>query len=319
VRVGVLARDAALPVDDIYAGEIVAAVRRFQARHGLDPDGVIGSNTLAALAVSANDRVRQIELAMERLRWLPELDAGPLIAINIPSFRLWAFADGRRTEHATLAMPVIVGRSLRNETPVFLGTMRFVEFQPYWNVPGSILRDELLPRLARDPGYLAREDMELVSTLGDGQVSTTVDADTLAALRAGRLRVRQRPGPKNALGGIKFVLPNTMDIYLHATPAASLLARTRRDFSHGCIRLGEPAALAQFVLADQTQWTPQAIDAAMTSGSSNAVVKLTRPVPVLAFYTTAAVDGEGRALFLPDIYGHDRKLLAALARGRAGP
>jgi murein L,D-transpeptidase YcbB/YkuD len=208
-------------------------------------------------------------------------------------------------------MPVIVGRAMRGETPMFIGEMRYVEFSPYWNVPPSILRNELLPQLTRDPSLLQREDMEFVSTRGGGSARATLDEAALAGLRSGELRLRQRPGPKNALGGVKFVLPNTMDVYLHGTPAQALFERTRRDFSHGCIRVREPAALAGFVLRGQPEWTPAQIDAAMVSGT-NRIVKLAAPIPVVVFYTTAIVDTRGHALFLPDVYGHDRKLANAL-------
>jgi murein L,D-transpeptidase YcbB/YkuD len=208
-------------------------------------------------------------------------------------------------------MPVVVGKAMRSETPVFIGEMRYVEFSPYWNVPSGILRNELLPRLASDPTYLGREDMEIVSTRGDGPALAA--GAGIAALRSGDARLRQRPGPRNALGGVKFVLPNTMDIYLHATPARELFDRARRDFSHGCIRVREPGELALFVLRDRPEWTAAEIEAAMTSGVSRSV-PLTSPIPVVVFYTTAIVDGEGRAHFLRDVYGHDRKLLDALRR-----
>jgi murein L,D-transpeptidase YcbB/YkuD len=311
VRLGDLPLDAAPPVDDRVDDALAAAVARFQGRHGLAPDGVIGAQTLAALGTPLAARVTQIELALERMRWLPESGAGRAIAINVPSFQLWAFADARDTGTATLSMPVIVGRAVKHETPVFIGEMRAVEFSPYWNVPRNILRNETLPRLAQDPGYLQREDMELVSTRGDGRVLTRIDAAGLEALRAGELRVRQRPGPKNALGGVKFVLPNTMEVYLHATPARELFERTRRDFSHGCIRVRDPAALAAFVLQGKPEWTAEAIEAAMASGR-NRTVPLDAAIPVVVFYTTAIVDSAGRAIFLPDVYGHDRRLLEAL-------
>lgn len=259
----------------------------------------------------AQARVRQIALSLERLRWLPHFAPGPLVAVNIPSFRLWAFADASLPDRAVLVAPVIVGRAMRTETPVFIGAMRYVEFGPYWNVPRSIARNELLPCLTRDRGMLARDDMEIVD--GDGRVSTVVDDATLAGLGAGELRLRQRPGAKNALGGVKFGLPNAMDVYLHATPARELFERTRRDFSHGCIRVGDPAALARFVLRDVPEWSPARIDAAMASWD-NRFVSLPAPIPVVVFYTTAVVDSGGQALFLPDIYGHDRALAGALAR-----
>ena len=298
-------------LDDRYTGTIAAGVARFQARHGLTEDGVLGAQTIAALGVPLAARVTQIELALERMRWLPAFDGGRAIAINVPSFQLWAFADARDTGRATLSMPVIVGKAVQHETPIFIGEMRAVEFSPYWNVPRNILRHETLPRLARDPGYLQREDMELVGTRGDGRVLTQVDAASLEALRAGELRVRQRPGAKNALGEVKFVLPNTMEIYLHGTPARELFERTRRDFSHGCIRVRDPAALAAFVLQEKAEWSAEAIAAAMASGR-NRTVPLDAPIPVVVFYTTAIVDAAGRALFLPDVYGHDRRLLEAL-------
>lgn len=318
VRVGDLAADAPAPAGDGYTPLLAAAVQRFQARHGLQADGVLGRNTLAALNVPLAARVDQIVLSLERLRWLPELPSGPLIAINIPSFRLWAFDDASNPTQPALSMPVVVGKAVRNETPVFIGTMRYVEFSPYWNVPSSILRDEILPDLASDPAYLLREGMEVVSTNGDGRTSDAIDAAGLAALLSGEARLRQRPGPRNPLGGIKFALPNGMDIYLHATPARDLFARSRRDFSHGCIRVGDPQALAAFVLRGKPQWTADAIGEAMNSGV-NRTVALPVPVPVIMFYTTAIVDREGNARFLPDIYDQDRLLAAALRGHGAGP
>jgi len=262
-------------------------------------------------------RIVQIVLSLERMRWIPEPAGGALIAINIPSFQLWAFADGANADRATLTMPVVAGRAMRTETPVFIGEMRYVEFSPYWNVPTSILRNEILPQLATDPNYLVREQMEVVSTRREQLPPMTDGGTAIAALHSGEARLRQRPGPKNALGGVKFGLPNAMDIYLHATPASQLFERARRDFSHGCIRVGEPAALAQFVLRGRREWTPAQIEAAMTSGV-NRTVPLEAPIPVIVFYTTAIVDAEGRARFLDDIYGHDRRLLAALrAAGRS--
>ncbi|HQR10744.1 MAG TPA: L,D-transpeptidase family protein [Casimicrobiaceae bacterium] len=311
IRLGDLDRDATKSTDERYTQTLADAVRRFQARHGLQPDGVLGRETLAALNVPLATRLTQIRLSLERLRWLPELPPGPLIAINIPSFQLWAFEAASDSQHAKFSMPVVVGKAMRNETPVFIGEMRFVEFSPYWNVPPSILRKELLPRLASDPAYLEREDMELVSTSHDGRTYAVDSDEGIAALRSGEARLRQRPGRGNALGGVKFVLPNTMDIYLHATPATELFERTRRDFSHGCIRVGDPELLAQFVLNGKPEWTPDTIEAAMTSGV-NRTVPLAAPLPVIVFYTTALVERDGRPLFLADIYGHDRKLLDAL-------
>ena len=242
VRLGDLAASSAIPADDRYTATLAEGLQRFQARHGLLPDGILGKDTLAALNEPIAARVVQIVLSLERLRWLPDLPAGPLIAINIPSFRLWAFADRPGAGSAALSMPVVVGRAMRNETPVFIGDMRYVEFSPYWNVPPSILRNELLPRLDKDPSYLEREGMEIVRTRGDGPAIAADAGAGIAALRSGDARLRQRPGPRNALGGVKFVLPNTMDIYLHATPERGLFDRAKRDCRAGRGRTADAPA-----------------------------------------------------------------------------
>ena len=310
--VGDMPANAEMPSDNRYEGALVDAVRAYQYRHGLKVDGVLGRDTLAELATPFSARVHQIEWSLERLRWLPELPAGPLIAVNIPSFRLWAFADARDDSAAQLQMAVIVGRAVtQRKTPVFIGEMRYVEFSPYWNVPPAIQRGEIVPRLARDRDYWEHEDLEAVPTDGNGAAITTLDAATLQGLEAGTLRVRQRPGAKNALGGVKFVLPNNLDIYLHSTPAQQLFEQTRRDFSHGCIRVADPPALAEFVLRDQPQWTDERIRAAMAAGKTSTAT-LTQPIPVVIFYTTAIVDSAGRVLFQSDIYGYDRSLERAL-------
>jgi murein L,D-transpeptidase YcbB/YkuD len=310
--VGDLAATAEEPSGNRYEGALVEAVRVYQDRHGLKADGVLGADTLAQIATPLDARVRQIELSLERLRWLPELPTGPLIAVNIPSFRLWAFADARDDNAAQLTMPVIVGRAVKaRETPVFIGEMRYIEFSPYWNVPPSIQHSEIVPHLARDPAYWEHENLEAVPVSGKGDAITTLDAATLQGLETGALRVRQRPGADNALGGVKFVLPNTMDIYLHSTPAQQLFEQTRRDFSHGCIRVADPPALAEFVLRDQPEWTAERVRAAMAAGKTSTAT-LTQPIPVVLFYTTAIVDSGGRVLFTSDIYGYDRLLEQAL-------
>jgi murein L,D-transpeptidase YcbB/YkuD len=179
--------------------------------------------------------------------------------------------------------------------------MRYLEFNPYWNVPRSILDKEILPKLERNPAWLAQNDME-----------TVPPGASMADLRAARARVRQRPGPKNSLGAIKFVLPNPMDIYLHSTPARELFERSRRDLSHGCIRVEMPAALAQFVLAGQAKWDADAIQAALQPGPTRHV-DLAHPVPVVIFYATAITDSDGSVRFVADIYGRDATLERELA------
>ena len=305
-----------LPESGRYDGELVEGVKRFQIRHGLAPDGVLGKSTVAALRVPFTWRVRQIELALERLRWLPHLGDERLIALNIPMFRLWAWDMIPPNGAPLFGMDVIVGRALNTQTPVFVEEMREVIFRPYWNVPRSILRHEILPKLERDTTYLQREDMEIVRGAGDHAQRVELTPEALAGLRQGVLRVRQRPGPKNALGLIKFVFPNREDVYMHGTPAQALFAKSRRDFSHGCVRVADPVALAEWVLHDRPEWTRDRILGA-TMGAQTVHVKLPRHIQVILFYTTAAVMPEdGTIRFAEDIYRHDAKLERALATRR---
>ena len=301
---------AAAPLDDAprYRGAIVDAVRRFQHRHGLEVDGVVGRETLARLEVTPRARARQIALAMERLRWTPLLQAPRMIVVNVPEFVLRAYEvrDGRVEVKAR--MKVVVGKALDTRTPLIEAQMRYIEFSPYWNVPASIASKELVPLLRRRPERFAREGYEFVA--GDGRVDTVLTPGKLDAVLAERLRIRQRPGPTNPLGDIKFAFPNRESIFLHHTPATGLFGRARRDFSHGCIRVEEPVALARFVLAPQPGWTPERIGAAMASGVST-TLPLVAPLPVLIAYATAIVK-EGGIFFYDDLYGHDRALDAAL-------
>lgn len=250
--------------------------------------------------------VRQLELGLERLRWLPDFPDGRLIAVNLPSFRLWALELGPGEKNPLIEMRVIVGAAVKTPTPLFVGSMRYVEFNPYWNVPRSIEKGEIIPKLARDPGYLGKNEMELVPLAGGAPVST-VDAATLDGLRAGQYRVRQRPGPRNALGAVKFAMPNTDNIYLHSTSAQSLFKRGRRDLSHGCIRVENPTGLAKFVFGDQPQMTPAVIETLMKPAPMK-TVSLKKPIPVVLFYSTAVTDREGLALFPEDVYKRDPAL-----------
>lgn len=291
-----------------YEGALVVAVQAFQSRHGLQGDGVLGAATLAQLQVPPAVRVRQIELALERLRWTPLLQAPRMVVVNIPEFVLRAYEvrDGRiDVRHE---MKVIAGKAYDTRTPLIDEDMRYIEFSPYWNVPPSIARGELVPKLRRDPGDWEREGFEFVRA--DGSVQTTLTPQGLDAVLAGAARIRQRPGERNALGDIKFVFPNREHIYLHHTPAVRLFGRARRDFSHGCIRVEQPVALANFALQDQPEWTEARIRDAMARGVST-TLKLKTPVPVLIAYGTALVKG-GRTYFFDDIYGLDRELDAAL-------
>jgi murein L,D-transpeptidase YcbB/YkuD len=300
---------------DRYEGALVEAVRSFQERHGLAPDGVVGVATLRQLEVAPAARAGQIALAMERLRWTPFMQGPRMVVINVPEFVLRAYEvnDGRISVSVTSR--VVVGKALNTRTPLFGANMRYVEFSPYWNVPPSIARNEIVPRLRRDPAYLEREEMEFVTAAG--QVVHTVSAANLEAVLHGGWRIRQRPGRLNALGGIKFVFPNHDNIYLHHTPAVSLFERDRRDFSHGCIRVQQPVELAQFVLQDDPAWTADRIRQEMQPGEPR-TVSLRSPLPVLIAYSTTLVK-QGRVYFFDDLYGHDALLERVLqARKTAG-
>jgi murein L,D-transpeptidase YcbB/YkuD len=297
----------------VYDAVLVDAVKRFQRRHGLKDDGIVGAATFRQLQVAPAARVRQIELTLERLRWTPLLHGPRMIVVNIPAFVLNAYEVHEDGVAMRQAMKVIVGKSVDARTPLFDQDLRAIEFSPYWNVPASIARKELVPRLRRDPAHFQREGYEFVAA--DGRVSTVLTPALLDGVLAGQQRLRQRPGPRNALGDIKFVLPNSDSIYLHHTPSTQLFERARRDFSHGCIRLEDPVALARFVLAGMPGWTEARIRQAMSAGESS-TLRLTDPVRVVITYGTAIVR-DGRTYFYDDIYGHDRLLDAALRRASA--
>ncbi|HET7293774.1 MAG TPA: L,D-transpeptidase family protein [Vicinamibacteria bacterium] len=294
----------------VYAGPLREAVVRFQARHGLDPDGVLGPATLQRLNVPFSQRVRQIELALERLRWLPRPPPGRFVVVNIPAFRLVGF-ESMADERPAVQMGVVVGRAARTRTPLFFQEMRYLIFHPSWYPPRSIIRNEIVPELRQDRGYLEAQAMDAVASAEDDAPALAVGEDTAALLEAGLVRIRQRPGARNALGLLKFVLPNAYDVYLHDTPATGLFARARRDFSHGCIRVEDPVALAEFVLAGSDDWTGQRIERAMHGGRTLRV-DLGAPVPVFIYYTTTIVRADGRIEFYDDVYGLDRALDAAL-------
>jgi murein L,D-transpeptidase YcbB/YkuD len=274
--------------ETVYQGVVVDAVKHFQLRHGLEPDGLLGKGTIVEINKPLSGRVVQLKLALERYRWLPLDFPQPPVLVNIPEFKLRTL---RRAEGGFLTMNVVVGRAYRHKTPVFANEMRYVIFHPYWNVPPSIAQAELWPKQARDPSYLASHGFEVV----DGEI-------------------RQKPGPKNALGPVKFVFPNSYNVYLHGTPAVSLFSRARRDFSHGCIRVEDPVALAAWVLRDKPGWTLDRIRAVI-AGSQTIQVNLDKPIPVLILYSTAVVEPDGEVHFFDDIYGYDAELEQALAAG----
>lgn len=293
---------------------LAAALARFQARHGIEPDGVLGAATLRALTTPLPQRVRQIELSLERWRWLPPKLDTPPVFVNIPEFRLFAFYTTRDSEQELLRMDVIVGRAFRRtQTPVFAADMRYVVLNPYWDVPRNIMLRELLPALRKDARWADAHGYELVRGPGDDARPVPVDAASIAELEAGRLRLRQRPGADNALGWVKFMLPNNHDVYLHSTPAQSLFRRARRDFSHGCVRVGDPMALFEYVLRNDPQWTRARAQEVVRSGVTTRIA-LRAPIRVYIVYATAMAAEDGRVLFFEDLYGNDARLGALLAR-----
>jgi len=301
------------PLPQRYEGAMVEAVKAFQKRHALDADGVIGAGTLAQLNVSPAARVQQIGLTMERLRWTPLAEGPRMIVVNVPEFVLRAYDYQEGKLDIQLEMKVIVGKALDTRTPLFKEDMRYIEFSPYWNVPSSIARKEVIPKSQRDPAYFTRQGFEFVY---GNQANGTPSQANFDAVLNGQARIRQRPGPLNALGDIKFVFPNNQAIYLHHTPTPQLFSRGRRDFSHGCIRVEEPVALAKFVLQGMPEWTEPRIREAMTAGKSK-TVSLQQPVPVVLAYGTAIARADGRVYFVPDIYGQDKLLDEALRQRTA--
>jgi murein L,D-transpeptidase YcbB/YkuD len=253
------------------------------------------------------DRVRKIDLTLERWRWLPPFRTPPII-VNIPQFRLFAFRKTADRAADILQMRVIVGRAFpRMRTPVFVADMTSVIFRPYWDVPRDIMLREMLPRIRAQPGYLAAQRLQIVST-GPGAAVLPPAPASLAALAAGAARLRQLPGPDNALGLIKFDLPNSHEVYLHSTPAQELFLRPRRAFSHGCIRVSDPVALAVYVLRHTPgDWTAARIEAAMR-GRETRRVRLAGPIRVMILYGTVLAKENGEVLFFHDLYGQDGRL-----------
>lgn len=309
VALGDMSAPSSQVQDAIYDAALLEGVKRFQDRHGIDADGALGAKTFAALTTPLAQRVRQIELTLERWRWLPPFTTPPIM-VNIPQFRLFIFhtTDDRAAD--IQQMPVIVGQVFpRTRTPVFVGDMRYVIFRPYWDVPPSIARRELLPDIRKNPGYLQKHNMEIVQGESDSAKIMAPSPAAFDALAAGKLRLRQRPGPDNALGPIKFIFPNEHNVYLHGTPAQSLFAQSRRAFSHGCIRVADPVALAEHVLKNADGvWDRDRILSEMNNGATPLRVNLKQSIRVMVVYGTALATEAGPVKFFDDIYGHDRKL-----------
>lgn len=268
----------------LFTDSLKAAVKRFQHRYGVKEDGIIGASMLKEMNQPVEKRIRQMLINLERMRWTPARVEGDYLLVNIPEFKLHIFEDSK----PLYAMNVVVGTT-QNNTVIFYGDLKYVVFSPYWNVPAGILKNEILPGMKRDKNYLAKHNMEINGYTGSVP------------------NVRQKPGPNNSLGKVKYLFPNSYSIYMHDTPAKSLFGESKRAFSHGCIRLGEPKKLAEFLLRKDSAWTSKAIDAAMNSGKEK-YVTLKNTVPVFIGYFTAWVDSKGELNFREDVYGHDARI-----------
>lgn len=285
-----------------YSNELREAVTRFQSRHGLQDDGVLSAAVAAEMNVPLDRRIRQLELNLERWRWLPRELGERHILVNIPEYRLEVWEGDR----VPLSMRVVVGKE-DTQTPIFNDEMTHIVFSPYWNVPPSIAEGETLPSVMKDPGFLARTNMEVVDANGTVIDPASIDLDNPIGYR-----FRQRPGNANSLGLVKFMFPNQYNVYLHDTPADSLFARASRSFSHGCVRIEQPQALAEYLLRDQSEWTSASIQEAMHAQEERHV-KLREPVPVYLGYFTARVSADGVMQFRKDVYEIDGRLTARLA------
>lgn len=297
------------PQDAVYDETLAAAVESFQQRYGLDVDGKLGADTIAAMNVPAAERLWQIEANLERWRWLPAELPADRIDVNVPSFELRGYRDHR----VEVEMAVAVGKPSW-ATPIFEDEVLYAETNPYWNVPESIAADEILPALRKNPNYLREENMEIVrGWAADGNEPVRVDWNDPDGYGP-QWRIRQRPGSGNALGKIKFIFPNPHGVYLHDTPAQRAFQRASRAVSHGCIRVAEPMALAAFLLGDGTYY--REVEPLLASGRQERV-DLRRPMPVMIHYWTAFADDAGRMNFRDDLYGLDKVLAERLAEETA--
>lgn len=294
--------------DPTYDSTTEAAITRVQQQQGLNADGVIGKQTVALLNQSTAEKIKLIELAMERLRWLPDQPDGPLILVNIPAFHLWAFKSPQ--EENPLNMKVIVGKADKNQTPMLWEEMKYLEFMPFWNIPKSIMDQEIMPKMLSDETFLDNQNIELIERSADTNDENDAE-DVIDDIKHGRIRARQRPGSKNPLGKVKFIFPNKADVYLHDTPGHNAFNRDRRDLSHGCVRVAEAEKLAEFVLDEQQGWDKESIQKAM-AGPNTQRVSLKKAIPVLFFYSTAFVDQDNKIRFYPDIYRQDPLLQNAI-------
>lgn len=308
-------QDAALntPTSSVFNSALSTAVKSYQHRHGITEDGKLTSQTIKSLNIPMTVRVAQLQDSLERWRWLPEPYLHARLMVNLPEFVLRGYDPDHKLD---FTMRVVVGQVMgQHETPVFTHMMKYLVFRPYWNVPVDIARKELVPRIATNHGYLSSKNFEVTNNKG-----VVLTGYTARQVSQGAVMVREKPGPKNSLGLVKFMFPNQYDIYLHSTPAVSLFERTRRDFSHGCIRVQKPVDLAVWVLQNQGgEWDTEKVEAAMNSGPDNRTVSLKTPLPIVIFYLTATAGEDGQANFFDDIYGYDADMEKVFEKGPPYP
>lgn len=296
------------------SADLTEALKHFQHRHGLNEDGKLGSATIDALNTPITARVTQIVDTMERWRWLNDDYQNAAIIVNLPEFELRAFEGTGNDHHEVFRMNVVDGKSDddTHHTPVIADQMKYLVFRPYWNVPPSIARKEIIPHMQKQPGYLGAKNYETVDLKGN------LVTPNIAAIDKGTQMVRQKAGTSNSLGLVKFMFPNQFNVYLHDTNEKALFTRTRRDYSHGCVRLQDPPKLADWLLRDSSKWDEESIADAMNDGQDNKTVLLPKPVPVVVFYGTAWSD-DGEMHFFRDMYGYDDDLEKTLNAGRPYP
>ena len=273
----------------------------------------VSPGTVAAINVPLSARVQQMEDALERWRWLAPEYQNARVFVNIPEFMMHTYGDDGKP---AFAMKVVVGeaKDFDHQTPVVAKMMRYLVFRPFWVVTPTIIKKELVPHVESDKDYLSDKNFEVITRAGKPAPDWTVDG-----LAHGRYMVREKPGPQNSLGLVKFMFPNKLNIYIHSTPALQLFAHSRRDYSHGCVRLQDAEKMADWVLADEPKWTPDAIHDAMENGQDNKTVGLLHPLPVVIFYATAEVGDDGKVYFFDDLYGYDKDMEGVLAAGDPFP
>lgn len=298
----VSAQDSAAAAANVYDEQLVSAVKAFQNQNGLDPDGRIAAETVKLLNIPVNERISQIIINMERWRWIPKSFEADHIIVNIPEFKLRLYKDSQEV----MNMKVIVGKEM-NATPIFSDKMEYVVISPYWNVPPNILREEIAPKVMDDPGYLERNNMEVITAKGAVVNPSSVDWSG-AGSDGFKYIVRKRPGPTNDLGNVKFIFPNVDNIYLHDTPRDELFSQTKRGFSHGCVRVEKPLELAETLLEDVPGGWNRSKIMQQVSTRKEKYVPLKAKLPVYLVYFTAWADSNGNVYFRDDLYGHDKTL-----------